>query len=443
MRRFGVVVVACAAVGAVGLTAFGGGSSGRRLPLRSLLPATNHLTAIVDDRGRSRLALVNPSTLRTVRASAWRVGAPSGWVTAPNGRRVALAQCRRKCGSFVLRFADTATLRWASGALALDGALYAGLWPRPRTLYALVGGETALELDTIDTVTRRIVTSKPIAGPVLQIARSADALVVLVGAENAIGPARMLVIGSDGAVRTVTVQRILAGRHYDAKSRDPIGTTNLPALAVDPGSGIAYLIDPSGLIAAVDLGDLSVTYHQLGSGSLLTRIAAWLTPPAEAKGTNGSSLSAQWLGRGLIAVAGTEETASARVDSYRPTGLRIIDTRNWSARMLDQQADTFMVADGLLLATGTRSRFGSRSQHMHGEGLAAYGPDGSLRWRLNGLGEFIYLVQTYGSVALVDGEGTNRLIDLESGRVMHGPPSPAAGQLLLGPGSPAGPGGYY
>ncbi|HZT86205.1 MAG TPA: hypothetical protein VE984_12445 [Gaiellaceae bacterium] len=94
-----------------------------------------------------------------------------------------------------------------------------------------------------------------------------------------------------------------------------------------------------------------------------------------------------------------------------------------------------MVADGLLLTTGTRSSYGNY-QRMRGEGLAAYGPDGSLRWRLKGLGEFIYLVQAYRSLALVDGQGTNQLIDLEAGRIMRRSPPPTAGQLLLGPGSP-------
>jgi hypothetical protein len=57
-------------------------------------------------------------------------------------------------------------------------------------------------------------------------------------------------------------------------------------------------------------------------------------------------LTARWLGKGLIALAGTRETATAQVDTYRPTGLQIVDTRNWSVRTLDPRADTFMVADG-------------------------------------------------------------------------------------------------
>jgi hypothetical protein len=320
-----------------------------------------------------------------------------------------------------LRFANLATLRWTPGTVPLDGGFYAGLWPRPGRLYAFVGGDTALALDTVDTVARRVLTSRPIAGPLLQLARTGDRLVLLAGADNAIVPARLIVIGSDGSVRTVTVQRILAGTQFDRASTDSIGSTNLPGLAVDPVGDVAYVIDASGLVAAVDLSNLSVSYHQLGSVSLLTRIAAWLTPAAEAKGTNGAMLTARWLGKGLIAVAGTRETATAQADSYRPTGLQIVDTRNWSVRTLDSRADTFMVADRRLLVTGPR------------EGLAAYGPDGLLRWRLTGLGEQIYLAQAYRSLALVVGRGAGHLVDLTTGRVRH--EASLVGQLLLGAGS--------
>jgi len=406
--------------------------------LHSLRSETPHLVAIVEGRGRYRLARVAPLTSRTTRTSAWKIGAPWGWVISPGGRSVAVAACRHKCSSFALRFGSVATLHWEPGTVPLDAGFYAGLWPRPDRLYALVGGDTTLALDTVDPRTRRIVAREPLAGQLMQIARSADTLVVLAGTFNTIAPARLLVVDSDGTVRSLTVPRILAGTHYDTKSQDLIGTTNLPGLAVDPTSGTAYLIDPSGLVASVDLANLSVAYHQLGSDSLLTRIAGWLTPPAEAKGTNGSTLSAQWLGKGLIAVAGTQGTVTAQVDSYRPSGLRIVDTRNWSVRMLDQRADSFMIADGLLVTTGTRSSYGD-SARVHGEGLAAYGPRGSLRWRLKGLGQQIYLVWAYRSLALVDAKGTPRLIDLESGRVMRESSPPG---LLLGPGSPTAPGSY-
>ena len=119
----------------------------------------------------------------------------------------------------MLRLGSAATLRWEPGAVSLDGGFFAGLWSRPDRLYALVGGETALLLDTVDTVTRRIVARTPIAGIFLQIARSAGVLVVLVGTENAIVPARLLVIGSGGTVRNVTVQRILAGTRSTPTAR--------------------------------------------------------------------------------------------------------------------------------------------------------------------------------------------------------------------------------
>jgi hypothetical protein len=57
-----------------------------------------------------------------------------------------------------------------------------------------------------------------------------------------------------------------------------------------------------------------------------------------------------------------------------------------------------------------------------------------LRWRLNGLGEQLYLEQAYRSLAVVVGGGAVHLVDLTSGRVEHAPS--LVGKLLLGAGSP-------
>src|SRR5204863_449886 len=63
-----------------------------------------------------------------------------------------------------------------------------------------------------------------------------------------------------------------------------------------------------------------------------------------------------------------------------PAGLAIVDTRDWSIQRLDPGADTVTVADGVLLATGRRLAPGQDTPT--GMGLAAYGADRSLRFRL-------------------------------------------------------------
>jgi hypothetical protein len=210
----------------------------------------------------------------------------------------------------------------------------------------------------------------------------------------------------------------------------------MPGLAVDPQRGIAYIVDGGGLVGAVRLSNLSVSYHQLrsGSASLLTRFSDWLTPPAQAKEANGPTVTAQWLGAGLIAVAGGRETFAGGVDTSTPSGLRIVNTHDWSVRMLDPNADSAWVGDGILLATGTSARYTSKGSHIHREGLVAYGPDGSLRWRLTGVVPFV--MGTYGARALLSGPIGFPLVDIASGRVLRTiPRAKAPLTLLLGAGS--------
>jgi hypothetical protein len=435
MRRFGVAAGAFVAVAVIAFAAYGG--SNGRLPLQSPRPVTTHLLGLVSGRRGIRLARVNPATLRIEQASGIvRARSAWGWVVSPGGRRVAVATCRRTCNSFVLHLANSKTLRWDPHGVSLDaGQFYAALWLQSDKLYVLDGGTTSLGLDAVDTSTNRVVARTPIAGPVFQMARSANGLVLLAGEFNAIVPGRLVVVDADGSVRTAGLQRILVGTHFDQQSQDPIGATNMPGLAVDAQHGIAYVVDGSGVVGAVRLGDLAVSYHQLGSGSLFGRFAAWLTPSAEAKEANGSTVAARWLGRGLMAVAGGVETFAAGVDTSRPTGLRIVDTRSWSVRMLDPNADTDWVGDGLLLATGTTARYTQSSSHVHREGLVAYGPDGSLRWRLTRVMPFV--LATYRSRALLPGpDGIPLVVDLRSGHII-GKASPDGWPvLLLGAGSP-------
>jgi hypothetical protein len=206
--------------------------------------------------------------------------------------------------------------------------------------------------------------------------------VLLAGEENEIAPARLIVIGPYGAVRSVGLDRILAGTHYERTNPLPPGTTDVPGLA------------------------------------------------------------AQWLGNGLFAVSGEDERTSASADSYTPLGLRIVDTRDWSVRTLDTQASGATVADGVLLATGGSSRenLDTGSIVRHPEGLAAYGPDGSLRWRLWPHEDpFVETVYRSRALVLKPGSGirgpSNVLIDLRTGRVIGREASLPTKLPLVGKGS--------
>jgi hypothetical protein len=373
-----------------------------------------------------------------------------GWVRSPGGKLVAVSTNpdSNNVSYSTLHFATVSSLRWQPGRVRLNGYFRAAIWPRPATLHALVGDccGPGLTLDTISVTTRRIVSHTVISGPLLELGRSASGLVLLEGANNTIGPARLVLIGADGSVHSLDLERILAGTHFDQSGQDPIGTVRQPGLAVEPAGNVAYVLDPDGLVAAVRLRDLQVSYHQLANRSLLARFSGWLVPAAQAKGANGPMLTAQWLGHGLIALTGTDESAIRHKDgstvfSMRPAGLRIVDTHDWSSHILDPHADAALVASGVLLASGGSSHSDSSGSTSFGEGVADYNPDGSLRWRLD-QGVQVSLIAAYGHRALVQKFDTSstqsaplQLVNLASGHVVRTLPGNTYSWLLLGSGS--------
>jgi DNA-binding beta-propeller fold protein YncE len=412
------------------LLALPGGVGERPLPLHSQPSATATLSALVGDSGGSRLVQVNPSTLATVRASA-RVGYYDGWVRAPDGKLLVIATHRASSSAQTsrIRFVNSSTLKFVRKGVALDGYFRAAIWPSAGRLLTVAGNccNSGVELDTIDTVAKRITARRAIAGAVTSIDRSRDGLVLLAAPPDEIGAARLVVVGPDASVRSVTLDRIRAGSHYPQESsQDPIGTIRQPGLAVDPAGGVAYVVDPDGLIAAVRLADMSVTYRTPSAPrSLLGRLARWLTPTASAKGLNGPIRTAEWIGDGMLAITGSDASAVKQKDgtttfSSRAVGLAIVDTRDWTIRTLDAEADSATIADGLLLATGGTWRSDGSTNTSTGEGLTAWGPDGSLRWRLFP-GTQPWVLAAVGERAVVQQAGLQSfvLVDLATGKVMR------------------------
>lgn len=327
MRRLVLLLGCSIAVAAVAVTLAAGWNQWRSLlPLHAPTRATPSLTAVLSDDSGSRLAQIEPATFARLRASA-RMTYYEGWVRSPDGRLLAVSTNpdSNDVSYSTLHFATVSSLRWQPPGVRLNGYFDAAIWPRPIALYALVGDYSGpgLTLDKIDVAARKIVAQTRLPGPVLDIQRSAKGLVVLEGGKNnAISPARLLILDADGAVRSLRLARILAGTHFDQSAQDPIGTIREPGLAVDPSHAVAYVLDPDGLVAAIGLRDLAVTYHRLGHKSLVARLSNWLTPAALAKGANGPMLTAQWLGDGLIALTGNNEHKDGSLDfSIQPAGL--------------------------------------------------------------------------------------------------------------------------
>jgi hypothetical protein len=433
MRRLGLIiaVAAAGAVTAVGFTA-GGTDTLRPLPLKGgAVPSP--LLAVASTAQGSKLDQIDPLTFAPIRSSK-PVDWYDGWVLSPDQALLAVAvSADGGYPTSTIRFANASTLTWVRKGVRLDGYFRGALWPRPDVLYALVGDCSCgpdLTLETINTATKKVVAKTPLKVQSATVTRSTAGLVLLGSPANMLAPARLSVIDPNGGVRSTTLDRIIAGTHFDQTSQDPVGTTRQPGLAVDDTDGVAYVIDPGGLIAEVRLSDLTVSYHQLGK-SLIARLSAWLTPPAQAKGLNGPALTAQWLGDGLIAVAGTTSSTTKTKDgginfSTSATGLRIIDTHNWSEHTLDQHTEQALVSDGLLLASGGywRSATNSSGALASGEGLVAYAPDGSVRWQIDA-GKHISLLGAWGSRALIQAFSSDatvqpvQLIGLDNGRVIH------------------------
>jgi hypothetical protein len=373
--------------------------------LRVAAPASGPLLGMVNDNGRLRLARVDPVTLRP-RGPRLDVGAggcaPRGggeacwfiapWSLTPGGARLAVARNREHAADSVVLL-DRARVR-SIGEVRVAGG--------PVGLVALMRGRRALALQeaqgerqqllTLDLAHGRVLAGGPLVGSVLRVARTPRWLVTLVADTNAIGPARLEIADRDGLVRAVTLARIRAG----VQLVDPAAHRtkhHIPGLTVDRAGRRAFVVAP-GLVAEIDLRDLTVRYHALErQRSLLERVREWIDSAAQAKQSTGPVRSAIWLETGAMAVYGA--------------GLSLVDTRRWTVSDVDRRATDVRRAGDLLLATGAK------------RGLIAYGVDGGERFRLFDR-ETVFVSQVYAGRAYVGAAGRDRLrvVDLAAGRAV-------------------------
>lgn len=443
MRR---LVTAPLALGALALLlVLAGPGAGRSLSLNGPdLRAKGLVPALISRWDGTRLTAVDEQTLRP----SGRASAPLGFVDTwafshANPSLVVLATRAGETdekGS--LRFANVASRRLVKGTVLLAGGGRALLWARPDRVVAIVDKccAGASELVVVEPGSRRVLSRQELPGSVTALARGSSSLVLLMTPRGQIGPARLDVVGDDGSLRSVGLDRVTAGSFWPTGAEsDPIGKFRVPALAVDPVGSHAYVVQADGPAVDVDLRTLAVSYHELTAPkSLIARFGDWLSPPALAKGGNGPHRIGTWLGDGLVAVTGTDEQASRISNgemnmSVTPSGLAIVDTRDWTIRTLDRGADAVMPVDGLLLATG--SRWSSDGSDPKGMGLAAYGADRKLRFHVLD-GRSTGLAAAMGGRAYVyvnaqDGISTVDVVDLADGRIV-GEHSPDLPTLLLG-----------
>lgn len=416
-----------AGLGLVALVTLAPGTPAR--PLELAAPSPTAQLGIVATRSTTSLVRLDPVSLKRTGRALDLKGYAGMWALAPDRRRLAIGvRLRSESSEETLRFYTVAGPRRSGRGVPLDGTAAAVAWVRQDRILAYVNECCANPNGTasvlaIDPGTGRVVARTPVDGSAVQVARTPDSLVLLVGPTNGIGPSRLDVFDAEGTRRSAQLADVVAGFTWpDEKAGAPVGTRLVPGLAIDTTGKRAFAVSPEGVVAEVNLGSLLPSYHRwIEETSPLERLAGWLTPPAEAKGVNGPALTARWLGDGFLAVAGTSEIAALEHGnlhmSSRPLGLRIVDVREWTARMLDAGADTFALSDGTLLARG--SSWDSEPHRESGMGLAAYGADGARRFQLFP-GQPVWIGYVYRGRAYVSlsGRAQLKIVDLASGRIV-------------------------
>lgn len=381
----------------------------------------------VEDEG-SYVGKLDPRSLEPRRGLRVPLGSASGpWAFSPDGSQVAFG------GDKAIRIIDLKGKRVAAD-LPKRGIVGAIAWPEPRRLLVTTGFSWELGVDALvlDPVAARLVSRRALGGSLMDWAPMPEGLLLLLGPPAGIGSARLVVFSAREGIRVLPLARVPAGFESEELERgfsvDRFRTPGLafapgptPALPLAPGKGRAFVAWAADEIAEVDLASLRVTYHPLDKEtSLLGRLSDWLEPPAEAKGAEDGSLRrALWLGNGLLAVYGFDDHAYFKGGSQgqrtTPAGLRLVDTRSWSWRLLEPRATAAILAGTTLLVFG--SFYTSETGLFEGMGLSAYTLEGEKRFH-HFEAEPIWYVETAGSYAYVrfDDSCAGALVELNSGK---------------------------
>ena len=404
VRRVSAALSVLAAVVMVGLL----GSPGTDARSASFVTQPSRLLGFVD----GKLVRVDAEALRALPGQGIPVGSGGcasrqggtacwtipPWTISPDSTQLALA--RNDASS--LRFVDVSRMRVTANVHLPGGPVGALAWLMGgRILAVQEAAAEGQQLVAVDLAARRVVSRRVLGGSVVQLARTARELVLLLAPADAIGQARLAIADRRGAVRFVRLQRILAGSKLLGTGSAHRADIRSPGLAVDPQRRRAFIVD-KGLVAEIDLRSLATGYHTLA------RPAALLEPVAQEKQVEGHMRSARWLGGHRLVVSGTETEATRT----RPVGLLFVDTRNWNVRNVEPEATTFVVAGNLVLATGATNT-------TTAIGVAAYGRDGERRFRLFD-DETSWVANVFGGRAYVGGSGNGplRVVDLATGRVV-------------------------
>jgi hypothetical protein len=357
---------------------------------------TGTVLAIETTQRGDFLVRVDRNSLRTVSRRVPVGGHAASWSFSPDGRRLALGV------DYGVRIFDVRRLKRLGLVRTWSGGISAIAWLSPRRL---LGWEPA-GVFMLDPIARRQLRSPQAQGEVVTALRAGNHLALLTAPIQEVGPAQLALVGADGLVRTLPLDRIRAGMRPEINGP---AESFRPAVVYDK-LGRLFVFGAGGdPVAEVDLAALAVTYHEpRRPQSVLTRLRNWLEPAAAAKlPVTGSFRDALWLGDGKIALWGYEAApvGAERVET-KQIGLSVVDTNDWRMKTIDAEAWGAGFAGGTLLAWYQKG------------GLNGYSVDGAQRYHLFGQ-DPVGVVGTYGSRAFVAFDRKPlHVIDAATGRVL-------------------------
>jgi|GEM_PF-2986556 len=397
---------------------------------------TPFLGLVYISQDSEKLVRLNPLTLGRRAGRSLELGSHTGaWSYSPDRSQLVLAD---NSISGTIMLVDTRAMhRIAIVDTGSGNALVgASFWPDARHLYLV---RTALtrradggferqptDLVALDPVSRAVLGSRSLDGWVYGWAHADGVLVLLLGPENGIGPARLAVVGADGSVRTIALDGVQVGaERFDPATQTSIEHYAQPGLAVAPDGSEAFVASPKG-IAAVDLRTLAASYHGIVRGDRRLQKGA----------PEGSTRTVRWVQPRVLAVSGHDDHST--VDSegrirtdFRPVGVELVSTKDWTAKMVDRGGQGVSIgADAMLVTPWT---WDSKRQEYLGNGATIYGLDGTKRGHVLGKRQVYGIV--VGRRAFVSGDGSSySIVSTKTGKVLrtvrHSPPYPLVGAAL-------------
>jgi hypothetical protein len=374
------------------------------------------LTELVVRRGR--LAEIDARTLEPVGRVVHLRGHNGDVDLAPDGTRAAVG------GWKSVRIVDLTSFEVVADLPKPHGYSRLVSWGDPGRIVVVneVFRWNSIDVLVLDAVSGRLLSTRRFAAEDgwTSVARAAGGSVAfLLHPSGDIGPTRLIHVDQSGRSRLYRLDRIASGHEWVGPSS--VFRDLWPGLTLDSDGAHAYVVGADDLVAEVDLERGRVEYHSLEpSVSLAARFRNWLEPSAEAKASDWTQLGALWLGDGRLAIFGSRTVPLIDDDTHHEVGealgFRLIDTADWSVRMVDDEVIWMERSEDVLLAWG--HLWSSVTETYSGIGLRAYDLNGEALFHVLGdrRVEAVSIVGTMALAKLAEGQGTF-VVDLVNGQV--------------------------